>query len=106
VHAVWTDERDGNDEIYYKRNPTGNVGMEEGEKVWSSAQRYKVIPNPFLSFAAVRGHEHETFLLYDISGRMVGICRGDRIGEGLSPGVYFLKPEGRSAKPLRIVKVR
>ncbi len=27
VHVVWTDERDGNDEIYYKRNSTGcNTG--------------------------------------------------------------------------------
>lgn len=24
VHVVWTDDRDGNPEIYYKRNPTGN----------------------------------------------------------------------------------
>lgn len=24
VHVVWTDFRDGNDEIYYKRNPTGS----------------------------------------------------------------------------------
>jgi len=25
VHIVWRDERDGNYEIYYNRNPTGNV---------------------------------------------------------------------------------
>jgi len=30
VHVVWQDERDGNWEIYYKRNPTGNVvGIEQ-----------------------------------------------------------------------------
>ena len=25
VHVVWNDYRDGNSEIYYKRNPTGNL---------------------------------------------------------------------------------
>jgi hypothetical protein len=29
VHVVWKDQRDGNSEIYYKRNPTGNQGIKE-----------------------------------------------------------------------------
>jgi hypothetical protein len=32
VHVVWADNRDGNDEIYYNRDPTGNVGGEESLK--------------------------------------------------------------------------
>jgi hypothetical protein len=36
----------------------------------------------------------------------VGVYKGDRIGEGLSAGVYFLRPEGKDDKPLRVVKVR
>lgn len=67
---------------------------------------FKIAPNPFASFATVPGHTSERFALYDITGRKVGVYKGDRIGEGLSPGVYFLKPEDRSAKLLRIVKVR
>jgi len=63
-------------------------------------------PNPFTSFASVPGREAEHFALYDVSGRKMGVFRGDRIGWGLSPGVYFLRPEGRVAKPLRVVKVR
>ena len=66
----------------------------------------KTAPNPFVSFASVPGHERERFALYDISGRKVGIYRGDRIGAGLEAGVYFLKAEGKDAKPVRIVKIR
>jgi hypothetical protein len=68
--------------------------------------RITIRPNPFTSFAIVPGHEAERFALYDISGRKVGTYKGDRIGEGLSAGVYFLRPEGGDAKPLRVVKVR
>jgi hypothetical protein len=71
---------------------------------------YAAFPNPFTSFASVPGHASEHFTLYDISGRKVGIYKGDRIGEGLSPGVYFLCPDTRNPQPeariLRIVKVR
>jgi hypothetical protein len=91
-----------------KTDGNGNVGVEErgqglGLRV---AKGLTATPNPFASFARIAGHEGERFALYDIAGRRMGTYRGDRIGEGLSPGVYFLKPEGRDAKPLRVVKVR
>ncbi len=67
-------------------------------------------PNPFTSFASIPSHEAERFGLYDISGRKVGVYRGDRIGWDVSPGVYFLRSETRSPQPdtrvLRIVKLR
>jgi hypothetical protein len=65
-----------------------------------------VVPNPFVSFTSVPGHASARFALYDISGRKVGVYRGDRIGEGLSPGVYFLRAEKGNRRPLRVVKVR
>ncbi len=65
-----------------------------------------VAPNPFVSFASIPGHEAESFALYDVSGRKVGVYKGDRIGANLSAGIYFLKPEGIDAKPLRTVKLR
>jgi hypothetical protein len=109
LHAVWFDARDGNHEIYYKRNPTGNSGMEDSSVSFQPPilNLYpSVVPNPFVSFTSVPGHSSERFTLYDISGRKVGVYKGNRIGEGLSPGVYFLKYENKDTKPLRIVKLR
>jgi hypothetical protein len=83
-------------------------GVEQGQVVRSSVSQvpYRVAPNPFVSFATLPGHEKESFALYDVSGRKVGVYKGDRIGSGLSAGIYFLKPEGKDAKPLRVVKLR
>ncbi len=107
VHVIWQDFRNRNYEIYYKRNPTGNAAIEEKDVNMSFIrQPLSVSPNPFTSFATIPGHSSDPFTLYDISGRKVGTYRGDRIGEGLSAGVYFLCPEGKEANPLRVVKVR
>jgi photosystem II stability/assembly factor-like uncharacterized protein len=70
------------------------------------ASRLTVSPNPFTSFATVPGHSTERFTLYDVSGRRVGTYRGDRIGEGLRAGVYFMRAlEGKTGL-VRVVKVR
>jgi hypothetical protein len=88
----------------------GGASWVEEEKAEIKGQKVEVrlnaVPNPFVSFTSVLGHEKEKFALYDISGRKVGVYRGDRVGEGLAPGVYFLRPEGRSSRPVRIVKIR
>jgi len=36
----------------------------------------------------------------------IGFYQGDRIGEGVAPGVYFLRAEKEDQKPVRVVKVR
>jgi hypothetical protein len=110
VHAVWEDYRDRNNgEIYYKRNPTGNSGVEDSSGRFqppTSNFSFSVFPNPFTSFATLPGYERVSFVLYDVSGRKVGVYRGDRVGSGLSAGVYFLRPQEGKAKPVRVVKVR
>lgn len=108
VHVVWSDQRDGHPEIYYKHNPTGNIGVEEfpGHRPQSIEVRLKIVPNPFAFFTTIPGHASERFSLYDVSGREVGVYKGDRIGQGLPAGVYFLRASGEGAKPLRIVKLR
>jgi hypothetical protein len=108
VHAVWTDSRSGRPEIYYARNPTGNSGTEEREEAGGQRLEVRVMakPNPFVSYATVPGHEKERFGMYDVSGRLVGTYRGDKIGWDAAPGVYFLKPVDKKAPPVRIVKIR
>jgi hypothetical protein len=88
---------------------TALTGVEEtaGVRDQGLGIRVTATPNPFASFARVPGHEGERFSLYDVSGRRVGTYKGDRIGEGLAPGVYFLKGTGLgNVAPVRIVKVR
>jgi len=47
VHTVWSDNRDGNYEIYYKNNPHGNpVGMTDN----SSHHSVKIFPNPATNY--------------------------------------------------------
>ena len=108
AHAVWNDSSAALPywKVLYRRREAG-VGV-EANPVPSpvSPLPFSVHPNPFTSFTILPGHEAERFLLYDISGRVVGTYRGDRIGEGLTPGVYFLRPEQGSLKPLRIVKLK
>jgi hypothetical protein len=114
VHMVWQDGRHGhpytgNREIYYKRNPTGNaLGINENSA--GSMQQIPTgliaFPNPFTSFTTISGYEKHSFVLYDITGKRVGTFRGDRIGQGLSAGVYFLRFDGNNAESVRIVKLR
>jgi len=104
------------DQVYLvKTDANGNVGVEEsrqGDKeTRGQGERLRATPNPFTSFATLPGHEGERFALYDVSGRLVGTCQGDRVGEGLAPGVYFLRyqemlKQVQHDEIVRIVKVR
>jgi hypothetical protein len=94
--------------IFYSRNGNPPIGIESetGPARPSPCGPFNVNPNPFISFTTIPGHESERFALYDIAGQRIVTFRGDRIGEGLPPGVYFLKPEDGSNKSARLVKVR
>jgi hypothetical protein len=99
----------GYSDVYLiKTDTNGNVGVETPVRQLdgSTVRQLKATPNPFISFATLPSHEGERFSLYDVSGRKMGTYLGDRVGEGLSPGVYFLRSEQGSLKPLRIVKLR
>ena len=112
VHVVWTDERDGNWEIYYKRNPTGNPGVAEFDYSHLTDVSLIASPNPFsklttVSFGKAHGAERIALKIYDAGGRLVksfnpvssvenqessiswnGRDEQNRI---LGAGVYFLK---------------
>jgi hypothetical protein len=83
------------------------TGVEETFDAGSTKQSTKLnaAPNPFISYTKVLGHEKESFAIYDNAGKLVGTEKGSRIGIGLCPGVYFLKPLKNNSQIIRIVKV-
>ena len=109
VNVVWSDNRDGNYEIYYKRDPTGNpIGIKiissEIPKQYSLSQNY---PNPFNPATNIRfsipvsgnvkltvfdmlGREVETLVNENLSA---GTFNADWDASKYSSGVYFYKFE-------------
>ncbi|MBK9404488.1 MAG: T9SS type A sorting domain-containing protein [Ignavibacteria bacterium] len=107
VYVVWKDYRDGNWEIYSKRNPTGNpIGIinisSEIPKEFSLGQNY---PNPFNPATKIKFALHNTsftnLVIYDGLGREVetivneqlnaGIYEADWNASNFPSGVYFYK---------------
>ena len=99
VHVVWEDSRDGNLEIYYKRDTNGNIPTgyqnisSEVPAKYSLSQNY---PNPFnpiakirftipsLSFPHVSSGNPVLLKVYDILGKEVQTL----VNESLKPGTY------------------
>jgi hypothetical protein len=97
----------GTGDVYLiKMDANGRAGVEEpvGSRQ-KAVGSVKATPNPFASFARVPRHETERFELYDASGKKQGTYLGNRIGEGLPPGVYFVRLVGEHGRSLRVVKV-
>jgi len=70
VHVVWQDYRDGNYEIYYKRNPINSeVGLKE---LSTSGLQFAVFPNPTSSEIKVRSLENINELtIIDMFGKEI-----------------------------------
>ncbi|MEO8513390.1 MAG: exo-alpha-sialidase [Ignavibacteria bacterium] len=112
VHVIWTDERDGNREIYYKRDPAGNpAGLinisTEIPKGFSLSQNY---PNPFnpttkikfsIPFGSVLKTDIVRLTIYDNLGREIetlvnqqlapGTYEVDFVGSNLATGTYYYR---------------
>ena len=96
LHVVWQDNRDGNDEIYYKRDPSGNfvgvvnIGTEIPE-TFSLLQNY---PNPFNPSTQLRfkiaDAGYVKLVIYDNLGRETETL----VNEQLNPGTYEVEWNG------------
>jgi len=70
VHVAWMDNRDGNSEIYYKRNPTGDLtGTKE---LSASSLQFTVFPNPASNEIKVRCFENiKEININDMYGKQI-----------------------------------
>ena len=118
VHVVWSDDRNGNYELYYKRNPTGNIGIEEEKSV--SFLHPLSLPAVFRNRIVLRFSTPSSMPLklamYDLTGQQLFersyssipasiILQGAPLKK-LPAGIYFLKLD---SEPLtgcnKIIKV-
>jgi hypothetical protein len=63
-------------------------------------------PNPFVSYTRITGCGERNFAVYDALGRKVAVQSNSRIGEGLMPGIYFVRQSEAGAAAVRIVKIK
>lgn len=109
VHIVWSDMRDGNSEIYYKRDPTGNiVGIQNiSNEMPDRSSLEQNYPNPFnpstnIKFNILKAGTVK-LAIYDVLGKLValpvsgeytaGTYIVDYDASSLPSGVYIYKLE-------------
>jgi hypothetical protein len=108
VHVIWSDDRPGIYQIYYKRDPTGNpsaINEYMRNSCILTGDRLTVVPNPCNAYAVVTEHEDEYFILYNSCGMIVGIDRGDRIAMDQPSGIYFIRSLHDNNAISRIIKI-
>jgi hypothetical protein len=94
VHVVWSDTRDGNFEVYYKRNPTGNVNgiTNTNSEIPGRFSLYQNYPNPFNPLTKIKfsipsvgnGRDRSVIKIYNSLGHEVQVL----VNESLQPGTY------------------
>jgi len=96
VHVVWTESRDGNPEVYYKRDPSGSVGLAEPRSPAPGRGRTAAaVVRDVLRMNGLEANSGWRAGLLDISGREVlELHAGDNDVRRLAPGVYFVVHAG------------
>jgi type IX secretion system substrate protein/BNR repeat protein len=96
VHVVWRDTRDGNPEIYYKRNPTGNpIGIQNiSSEVAAEFKLGQNYPNPFNAsskfIVQISKLGNVKITVYDMTGREIQTL----VNQILAPGTYEVEWDG------------
>jgi len=123
VHAVWHDSRNGGENIYYKRDPSGNTVSVTGNgsgipQEFSVSQNY---PNPFNPVTTINyqipDKNYVTIKLYDQLGReaqvlyegehQAGYYQLSVEGRNLATGIYFCKlSAGNFTKVIKMMLVK
>jgi hypothetical protein len=104
VHVMWQDKRNGDFEIYYKRDPNGNsIGIKNiSTEIPLNFSLYQNYPNPFNPTTNIRfsvphpsegGAYDVGLIIYDVLGRKIASLI---IHEGLQPGTYEVNWDGSS----------
>jgi hypothetical protein len=111
VHVIWQETRDGNNEIYYKRNPTGNLlGLKE---LATSDMKFTVFPNPASTEIKLRNLGNISELtITDIFGKDVYHSKDLNPGTelripttDLPAGIYFIKiRDGKKISGQKFIK--
>jgi len=97
----------GADLYVIKTDANGSSGVgETADGRPGASGRPNATPNPSVSSSRIHGHEAARLAVFDIPGTKVGMFRGDRVGEGLSPAVCFVQLNDGHGVRLRLVKVR
>jgi hypothetical protein len=105
VQLAWSDNRNGNWEIYYKRNPNGNpLGINQiGSEIPSSYSLSQNYPNPFNPVTNIHYEIPKNgfvkLVVFDILGREIQTLVNEKQnagtyevtfdGSNLSSGIYF-----------------
>ncbi len=115
VYAFWQDSRDGNQEVYFKRNPTGNIGIEEmtntelqATKAGPTMVRGVLLLSPLGTRSELPGRNSvmSRAALLDAAGRKVlSLVPGPNDVSGLTPGVYFVLEAQPQAQAQAVRKV-
>jgi Secretion system C-terminal sorting domain len=95
VHCIWSEYRNGNWEIYYKRNPTGNFtsiesNVPELPEKFNLVQNY---PNPFNPSTTIR-YTIPNVTLSGVEGSRVQLKVYDILGNEIATLVNEEKPAG------------
>jgi hypothetical protein len=112
VHLAWTDTRDGNKEIYYKRHQCDPSGVENDRESELKSLRLRVFPNPSTSMVKVHWSkvskgERITLRIYDLGGRLLKTLLNNEVKqenkievnlEEFTRGVYLVKMETRAGQ--------